>query len=422
MTYIHQEYQDKVWNEINKSNFQSYHKPHYKKYSLANIAPTILSHFGKKSKNIINDNPIQTSLDGCESIVLLLIDGLGFNLIKNSLHNELLKQLYFNNVVIPITSTFPSTTSTALSTVNTGMTPQEHGIIGHTMYLRKYGIIANMVNFSPESDRNSIRLAKFGFDPETFLSKNTLYQSLSDMDIETKVLTRWIYKKSALSRMLHKGSDVLPYVNSSDMFFNISKLVNKKTPFVFAYWDALDSASHVYGPFTPAVQSELRNILYGLITEFIKNIKSKYQNKVCILITGDHGLVHVNKNGRFFTNSIPKYLDNLNRPPSGDSRTSFVKLDNSNNKNLKTIFRKYRNQFDIFPSDKFVKEGFYGSKIVNKDISSALGDYTILSRKGNALMHRFKSDFKASLSGYHGGLTDDELFVPLFVIKPENLN
>ena len=130
----------------------------------------------------------------------------------------------------------------------------------------------------------------------------------------------------------------------------------------------------------------------------------------------------MNKTGRFFTNSIPQYLDNLNRPPSGDSRTSFVKLDNSNNKNLKTIFRKYRNQFDIFPSDKFVKEGFYGSKIVNKDISSALGDYTILSRKGNALMHRFKSDFKASLSGYHGGLTDDELFVPLFVIKPENLN
>ena len=196
----------------------SYHKPHYKKYSLANLAPTILSHFGKKSKNILNDNLIQTSLDGCQSVVLILIDGLGFNLIKNSLHNQLLDKLYYNNVVIPITSTFPSTTSTALSTVNTGMTPQHHGIIGHTMYLRKYGTIANMVNFSPESDRNSSRLAKFGLDPETFLPNNTLYQSLSDIDVESKVLTRWIYKKSALSRMLHKGSDVLPYVNSSDMF------------------------------------------------------------------------------------------------------------------------------------------------------------------------------------------------------------
>ena len=130
MKYIHQEYQDKVWNEINKSNFKSYHKPHYKKYSLANLAPTILSHFGKKSKNILNDNLIQTSLDGCQSVVLILIDGLGFNLIKNSLHNQLLDKLYYNNVVIPITSTFPSTTSTALSTVNTGMTPQHHGIIG----------------------------------------------------------------------------------------------------------------------------------------------------------------------------------------------------------------------------------------------------------------------------------------------------
>ena len=97
MKYIHQDYQDKVWNEINKSNFKSYHKPHYKKYSLANLAPTILSHFGKKSKNILNDNLIQTSLDGCQSIVLILIDGLGFNLIKNSLHNPLLDKLYYNN-------------------------------------------------------------------------------------------------------------------------------------------------------------------------------------------------------------------------------------------------------------------------------------------------------------------------------------
>ncbi|NSL74639.1 MAG: alkaline phosphatase family protein [Thaumarchaeota archaeon] len=421
MKYIHQDYQDKVWNEINKSNFKSYHKPHYKKYSLANLAPTILSHFGKKSKNILNDNLIQTSLDGCQSIVLILIDGLGFNLIKNSLHNPLLDKLYYNNIVIPITSTFPSTTSTALSTVNTGMTPQQHGIIGHTMYLRKYGTIANMVNFSPESDRNSSRLTKFGFDPETFLTNNTLYQSLSDIDVKSKVLTRWIYKKSALSRMLHKGSDVLPYVNSSDMFLNLSKIVNKKTPFTFVYWDVLDSASHVYGPFTPEVQSELRNILFGLLNEFIKNIKTQYRNKVCIFITGDHGLVQVNKTGRMFTNNIPKFLDNLSRPPSGDSRTSFVKLDNSNN-NLKNIFQKYKNQFDIFPSDKFIKEGFFGSKTVNRDISSALGDYTILSRKGNVLMHRFKSDFKASLSGYHGGLTDDELFVPLFVVNPKNLD
>ena len=143
--------------------------------------------------------------------------------------------------------------------------------------------------------------------------------------------------------------------------------------------------------------------------------------KVCIFITGDHGLVQVNKTGRMFTNNIPKFLDNLSRPPSGDSRTSFVKLDNSNT-NLKNIFQKYKNQFDIFPSNQFIKEGFFGSKTVNRDISSALGDYTILSRKGNELMHRFKSDFKASLSGYHGGLADDELFVPLFVVNPKNLD
>ena len=416
------EFQKQVWDEITSTKFKCYYKPHYEKYSLANISPTILNHFGNKSKNIIDDEPIKASLDGCTSIVLLLVDGLGFNLLQRSLHNEKLNQIYQNNVVIPITSTFPSTTSTALSTVNTGMTPQEHGIIGHTMYLRKYGTITNMIRFSPESDKMSDKLAKSGLNPENFLPKNTLYESLSEMGLPSKVLTRWPYKNSALSRMLHKGADVLPYVNSSDMFLTLAKLVNKETPFVFAYWDVLDSASHVYGPFTDEVQSELRNIIYGFLTEFISNLKNQYKNKVCIFITGDHGLVHVNKTGQIITKDIPHFLDNLNRPPSGDSRASFLKLYNSNIKNIQQLLHNYKDQFDVFPSSKFIKEGFFGSKIMNPDLNSVLGDVTILSRKNATLMHRFRTDQKASLKGYHGGLVDDELFVPLFTIKPKNIS
>ena len=64
------EFQKKVWDEITSTQFKCYYKPHYEKYSLANISPTILNHFGNKSKNIIDDEPIKASLDGCTSIVL----------------------------------------------------------------------------------------------------------------------------------------------------------------------------------------------------------------------------------------------------------------------------------------------------------------------------------------------------------------
>ena len=35
----------------------------------------------------------------------------------------------------------------------------------------------------------------------------------------------------------------------------------------------------MYGPFTDEVQSELRNIIYGFLTEFISNLKNQYKNK-----------------------------------------------------------------------------------------------------------------------------------------------
>ena len=84
--------------------------------------------------------------------------------------------------------------------------------------------------------------------------------------------------------------------------------------------------------------------------------------------------------------------------------------------------RTLSDKFDVFPSSKFIKEGFFGSTITNPDLNSVLGDLTVLSRKGVALMHRFRTDQKASLKGYHGGLVDDELFVPLFTIKPKNIS
>ena len=115
-------------------------------------------------------------------------------------------------------------------------------------------------------------------------------------------------------------------------------------------------------------------------------------------------------------------MDNLNRPPSGDSRASFLKLYNSNIKQIQKLLHPYQEQFDVFPSSKFIKEGFFGSKIMNHELDSVLGDVTILSRKNATLMHRFRTDQKAFLKGYHGGLVDDELFVPLFTIKPKNIS
>ena len=139
-------------------------------------------------------------------------------------------------------------------------------------------------------------------------------------------------------------------------------------------------------------------------------------------MTGDHGLVHVNKTGRIITKDIPNFLDNLNRPPSGDSWASFLKLYNSDIEKIQQLLHPYKDKFDVFPSSKFIKEGFFGSTITNPDLNSVLGDLTVLSRKGVALMHRFRTDQKASLKGYHGGLVDDELFVPLFTIKPKNIS
>ena len=67
---------------------------------------------------------------GAERIVLLLLDGLGWNQFQS--HAALMPTLsQFGGSYI--TTVAPSTTATALTSLVTGLSPGEHGILGYRM-------------------------------------------------------------------------------------------------------------------------------------------------------------------------------------------------------------------------------------------------------------------------------------------------
>ncbi|MEM3873167.1 MAG: alkaline phosphatase family protein, partial [Nitrososphaeria archaeon] len=125
--------------------------PDYNNLCLVNLHSLIGRFFGIEnlsySKMYIEDLPDFTNIN---KIVLFIIDGLGYNFLNNHLNKT---SILIRNVrewfLTPITSTFPSTTSTALTSLFTAQTPIEHGIIGYTMYLKSLGLIVDMLNFAP---------------------------------------------------------------------------------------------------------------------------------------------------------------------------------------------------------------------------------------------------------------------------------
>src|SRR5262245_57723388 len=68
-----------------------------------------------------------------DQIVLLILDGLGWDQLRD--HSALLPALT-SFTGGSITTVAPTTTATALSSIATGLTPGEHGLIGYRILLK----------------------------------------------------------------------------------------------------------------------------------------------------------------------------------------------------------------------------------------------------------------------------------------------
>src|SRR5262249_34210625 len=55
----------------------------------------------------------------------------------------------------PITSVFPTTTVAALGSVNSGVAPTGHGLMGYTVFLPEFDMVAEMIRWGPLTRRVS---------------------------------------------------------------------------------------------------------------------------------------------------------------------------------------------------------------------------------------------------------------------------
>ncbi len=100
--------------------------PDYQQFNIANIGSVLGKIFSVKSlvKANLPDNCVD-DFSGVEKVVLFVVDGLGYNRLVS--HMEKLKgaihDLADKGTLKALTSSFPSTTSTALTSIFTGLPP-----------------------------------------------------------------------------------------------------------------------------------------------------------------------------------------------------------------------------------------------------------------------------------------------------------
>lgn len=403
--------------------------PAYDGFSLPNLSNSLMKLMGvKPAGRCLKDN-VFSDFKNVDMVVLLVMDAMGLNVFTRSSEElrRLLNSFLLGHSVCfkALTSVFPSTTSTALTSLNTGLTPQEHGIVAYTLFLKELGSMVNMISLSPVNDERRNRIFDLGMDAEKLLGIKVLTERLKEAGIESKTIMRYGIRNSGLSTILYKGSKIVPALTSVDFATNLVRLVNdRKTRLIIAYWDSFDGQSHYYGPFSTEAELELLNTL-TLIRKTVSRVNPDTAGKTLFVMTSDHGQSKVREDKSIMLNRLKWLKDSLVMPPAGESRAAYLYLKGSVRNFKKTFHRKIGKDIVLFKSRELLDKGVFGLGDVAPCVTERIGDYIALSRgEGRLVFHydlKKRTEPEFVKAGAHGSLTRDELLIPLVACRLSDL-
>ena len=389
--------------------------PDYTGYSICRIPNLVTNLLGKGGDNqdLLSNNLREFFPATYDKVVLLILDGLGFYHLRALLQRfpDLnMNSLANRGLLLPLSSVFPSTTATALTSCSTGLTPQEHGMVGYRLYLKEIPAITNMLKFSMLGNPRAGSAIEAGIDLSTLIPGSTVYERLAQAGVTSHVIIDRQIATSGLSTLLYSGSSKRHgTVTFSDTLVTAKRIMKhaRGKLFLTIYWSSLDTIAHLYGPKAPEYASEFRTIDTAIERELCGGTED-----ALLLITSDHGFVPMDRSNYVEIDNDPPLMDGLLFPPLGEPRASYLYVQEGRKEELAELANEQLDG-DLLCVDahEALNAGLFGRGQARHEAIDRIGDLLIISTGKRAILHPYKDAVR--LKGMHGGLTAEEMLVPL---------
>ncbi|MEM5793277.1 MAG: alkaline phosphatase family protein [Candidatus Aenigmatarchaeota archaeon] len=404
--------------------------PFYEKYCLSNIPSTILKLFGIKPKNPILGHEILKVLESYEfeNILFLILDGFGYNYWKKYSDDYwFFRKFEEKGHVFPLTTIFPSSTAPAITTINTGFTPQEHGLLEWVVYFKEIDMIINTLPFSSLIKKDQMILEKA--NPKILYNGQTIYQKLKKEGIKSFSFISHLYSRSKYSKIIAKGSETISFLYLSDLFVNVRKKLENflGKSYYYIYIDHMDSIEHKYGLLTDENSSEISSISF-MIKQELSKVQKKIANKTIVFFTSDHGQTKVYPNETIYLNrfkKLDKYFQKGKRKnkilPTGSPRDVFLHIKPEMlDETIEFLKNKLKGKCAVLKTEDAIKRGLFGIGKPTKKFMERVGNVLILPYRNNTIWYKHTNK-KFDLLGHHGGLSKDEMLIPFAFCKLSDL-
>ncbi|HEV2165403.1 MAG TPA: alkaline phosphatase family protein [Thermoplasmata archaeon] len=346
-------------------------------------------------------------------IVLFLVDGLGwFDFVRWARDRPKGRGEPWERAAHPITTVFPSTTTAALCSLSTAAAPGRHGLLGYRQYLPRFGMVADMLKFSPTGIETRDLLVGPEWRPEHLTETPTIFRQ----GVRASAITRDRFQGTGFTRLLYDGAEFVGYATATDLAHELRTLLEGEAPpLITVYWDELDTIQHLKGTDPELVDLEIERTIQ-LIEYVATHLPTERARAVTLLVTGDHGQVPATPEARIAIDAIPSVAAELARPLAGDRRAGFFAARPGRVEALReALVGALPEGARVIPMPEAVEAGLFGPPPFHAEIHERLGDLLALVPSPASLAYRLPGMAlpKRFLFGAHGGLEPAELLVPL---------
>ena len=368
--------------------------PAYESTTLGELMPSIGAHLGVPG--CVED---AFRLPETTRYVVVLIDGLGWNLLRRGLLAAPFLASFLGGAQ-PITSAVPSTTVTSLGSLGTGQPPGQHGLVGYTSRVPSTGEILNGLTW--ESD----------VVPTVYQSKPTFFERASRAGVAVSSVALARFQGTGLTEAALRGAAFVPFSDESAEDLRIALIVDAALrgdrTVVYAYERELDHYGHVHGCNSADWLQQLARI-----DAMCERLRAALPPQVTVIITGDHGMVDIPSEQRIIAEDDPALMAGVSAL-AGEARFRHLYVDQEPPRRVADRWRaRFGELAWVRTRDEAIDEGWFAA--MDDQLRERWGHVLVALRGDWAVMtSAFPREF--TLIGMHGSLTPAEMLVPLLVV------
>ena len=338
------------------------------------------------------------------TLVFLLIDGLGDAFLQRFGASSALAAHRQGR----ITSVFPSTTSAAVTATMTGLSPAQHGLTGWFIRDKRFGgLLAPL----PLYRRGADSLVALRLTQRLFPYRSLYQQRARPSLLVSPREIAW----SRFSRRHARGARIVGYGRGLEGLVEAvakgaGELRQAGGGYIHAYYPRFDTLSHEFGSTSPQAVEEFRRVdeAFAALLERLKGLDCE------VVVTADHGFTDASDERTVDMDDHPQLMAMLDCALWGEHRAAFCAVKKGRDAEFEAAAREvFAGKAVVARSRDLVTAGLFGPGPMNARLAERTGTHTLLMEPGWTVVDSVPGEQRHSMIGVHGGLSPDEMWIPL---------